>query len=399
MSPHLKNGLVFFVVAVFASSLRADLVLTTIASFQNQYSPRVFPRAQNPGPLNFDPEGNLFGSTQLGGPDDDGIIFEIPSGAQAAQTLATFNGSDGHGPWGVAIDNNGDLFGTTIDNYLFETPHNSNSIVDTINLGSANIVPTSAPVVAPNGSLYGAAGSEIYEVSTTSRQVESVWQLPSIVSSASTPTFDSRGDLFGTFYSADGSTLYLSVFEIAADNQTVNILATTGEGPELNDSMYPAPQITFDANGNMFMASSPYNPSNEAYVFELARGVNQITTFANMSSDGLDGLGNIVFDPNGDMFGSSFVGGTYGDGLIYEIPSSSQTALPVFDFDGANGIAPNGNLLIGPDGNLYGTTYSGGPPDMSGTVFEITLVPEPSGVVPLLLLVAWVWQRRRKEGA
>jgi uncharacterized repeat protein (TIGR03803 family) len=41
------------------------------------------------------------------------------------------------------------------------------------------------------------------------------------------------------------------------------------------------------------------------------------------------------------------------------------------DQDGAN---PYGALVQGSDGNLYGTTYGGGP-GVAGTVFRLTIVP------------------------
>jgi uncharacterized repeat protein (TIGR03803 family) len=58
------------------------------------------------------------------------------------------------------------------------------------------------------------------------------------------------------------------------------------------------------------------------------------------------------------------------------VPLSAQTFNTLFTFDGTNGAIPEfGSLVQGEDGELYGTTESGGvSPNDGGTVFEITSV-------------------------
>ena len=54
------------------------------------------------------------------------------------------------------------------------------------------------------------------------------------------------------------------------------------------------------------------------------------------------------------------------------VATTAQTLTTVVDFDGANGSNPlYGSLAQGADGSLYGTTYTGGKSD-DGTVFKIT---------------------------
>ena len=48
----------------------------------------------------------------------------------------------------------------------------------------------------------------------------------------------------------------------------------------------------------------------------------------------------------------------------------AQTFTTLFSFDSTDGAGPNGVLVQGADGNLYGTTYEGGVNDL-GTVFKI----------------------------
>jgi len=49
-------------------------------------------------------------------------------------------------------------------------------------------------------------------------------------------------------------------------------------------------------------------------------------------------------------------------------------AIPIFSFSGGatNGAAPEGNLVLGPDGSFYGTTQGGGTTNGYGTIFKMT---------------------------
>jgi uncharacterized repeat protein (TIGR03803 family) len=97
--------------------------------------------------------------------------------------------------------------------------------------------------------------------------------------------------------------------------------------------------------------------------------------FANLYSfDGNDGqlpYGGLVLGSDGNFYGSTSMGGTNGGyGTIFEI-SSNATFSSLFSFSGTNGSTPDGSLVEGNDGNFYGTTASGGASG-SGTIFQIT---------------------------
>jgi uncharacterized repeat protein (TIGR03803 family) len=58
--------------------------------------------------------GNLYGTTGDGGAFGDGTVFELAKGATKITTLASFNGTNGANPYGgLLLDGSGDLFGTT----------------------------------------------------------------------------------------------------------------------------------------------------------------------------------------------------------------------------------------------------------------------------------------------
>jgi len=74
------------------------------------------------GGLVADANGDLFGTAELGGASGDGVVFEIAKTANGyagtPAVLVSFNGTDGANPSGGLVANaNGDLFGTTADEY------------------------------------------------------------------------------------------------------------------------------------------------------------------------------------------------------------------------------------------------------------------------------------------
>jgi len=104
-----------------------------------------------------DPAGNLFGTTEFGGINDDGTIFEITVNHQYLN-LYTFSEPQ---PSALALANDGNFYGITggINGegavYQFTPSGTFNTLYNFTSPGS---VPRSALFQAPNGSLYGSVG-------------------------------------------------------------------------------------------------------------------------------------------------------------------------------------------------------------------------------------------------
>ena len=65
------------------------------------------------GTLIADAQGDLFGTTVFGGAHGGGTVFELPAGRNTPRTLFDFDGANGNRPQaGLVADSNGNLFGT-----------------------------------------------------------------------------------------------------------------------------------------------------------------------------------------------------------------------------------------------------------------------------------------------
>ncbi len=83
---------------------------------------------------------------------------------------------------------------------------------------------------------------------------------------------------------------------------------------------------------------------------------------------------NSIFDAAGNLYGTTYEGGEFGCGVLFKLVSHKNGAWSeqtVYNFgNGADGCDPIGNVVFDADGNLFGTTQFGGP-ESEGTVWEI----------------------------
>ena len=94
------------------------------------------------------------------------------------------------------------------------------------------------------------------------------------------------------------------------------------------------------------------------------------------------GFGPLTQGTDGNLYGTTKAGGIYNLGTVFKMtPAGTLTTIYTFCFQNRcpDGAQPEAGLLLGTDGNFYGTTYSGGTLGQ-GTVFKIT----PSGVLTVL---------------
>jgi uncharacterized repeat protein (TIGR03803 family) len=187
-------------------------------------------------------------------------------------------------------------------------------------------------------------------------------------------TMDKKGRLYGTtfFGGGGGGCSCGTIFRLAPDGNEKVLYAFKGG----NDGDYPFGGVIADAAHNLYGAT--YNGGGSGCggagcgtVFKLAPGGTETVLHSfGAGSDGQrpeDGL----LANNGSFFGTAPFGGAGGYGTVYKVkPDGAEKVL--YSFTGGNdGQYPVGALIAGSNGNLYGTTYSGGAYGF-GTVFRMT---------------------------
>jgi uncharacterized repeat protein (TIGR03803 family) len=141
------------------------------------------------------------------------------------------------------------------------------------------------------------------------------------------------------------------------------------------DGAEPTGAVIFDRVGNLYGTASASGQYGYGSVYELMPSgtgwLAQVLYSFDAGSDGANPEGGVVFDQSGNLYGVTNRGGATGGGTIYELsPSSGGWILTIlYSFSGFSSLAQNGLIMDG-SGNLYGTTYNGGPANI-GTVFKL----------------------------
>jgi len=80
-------------------------------------------------------------------------------------------------------------------------------------------------------------------------------------------------------------------------------------------------------------------------------------------------------DANGNLYGTTVSGGAAQQGTVFKIDNAGNYSV-LHSFNGSDGAAPAAGVIVGADGNLYGPCSQGGPGNGSGTggtVFKLSL--------------------------
>jgi uncharacterized repeat protein (TIGR03803 family) len=101
-------------------------------------------------------------------------------------------------------------------------------------------------------------------------------------------------------------------------------------------------------------------------------------------SDGLYPMAGLTKGPDGALYGTTSNGGTNGGwGTIFKITVNGEFS-SIFSFAETNGYQPSAELLLGSDGNFYGTTHYGWAADFyHGTIFRVSPAGDFSTLVSL----------------
>jgi uncharacterized repeat protein (TIGR03803 family) len=146
-----------------------------------------------------------------------------------------------------------------------------------------------------------------------------------------------------------------------------------------SDGFDPTPNLLRDAAGHLYGTTASGGDQGAGTVFVLSRKggtwTERLLYNFQGGDDGSTPSSGLVADTLGNFYGETSDGGSNGSGTIYELSRAGEgwTKTILFNFvDASTGIGPSGGLVFDDQGNLYGTTQSGGIPNDLGTVFQLT---------------------------
>jgi len=188
---------------------------------------------------------------------------------------------------------------------------------------------------------------------------------------------DKAGNLYGTTSGTSGT-----VYELTPDGQgnwTETILKIFYDG----GVNVPTGSLMLDAAGRLYGAAAVCGDSPcYGVVFRLTPPTKKGKPWKYFAlykfrgpkhKDGEIPNGNLVFDAAGDLYGTTWQGGTYNFGTVFELSPTPRTWMEriLYSFQGhSDGLQPNAGLVFDAAGNLYGTTATGGSYG-GGTVYEL----------------------------
>lgn len=376
---------------------------------------------QNPtGSLVFDGSGHLYGTTFEGGStsycpgDGCGLVYELArtaSGDWKSAPVHVFAGvPDGANPLaGLTYDGAGNFYGTTESGgnasvcqtgayfgcgTVFQLSMQSGgwitTVLHTFTGGSDGARPEANLVRDAAGNLYGTAGiggsdqsGVVFELSP---EVNGKWKLTTLHSfggagDGETPIagllLDSSGNLFGTtqFGGIFGQG---AVFELSpgGGKWTYQVIFSF----DGTDGAQPASSLILDGAGNLYGTTVAGGSSSHkvGVIYELSPvsggGWNQSVIYDAGASETATPGNSLIFDANGNLYGTLAQGGRFSDGAVFRLSQSSSGWRPtlIYSFNGSlpDGFYPEAGVIFDHSGNLYGTAFGSG--GEGGVVFELS---------------------------
>jgi uncharacterized repeat protein (TIGR03803 family) len=297
------------------------------------------PNGSEPSSIVQGPDGELWGTTSLGGGKTNcGTIYKLSLAGKRSEQFI-FNCSVGNSPGGLTLGADGDFYGVTLfggtDNGGTVFKLTPNREFTTLLNFTINGIGGSAPVglvLGAHGNFYG------------------------VTSAGGT-------DLVGTFFKITPTGTLTTLYQFDF---------THGGQP------YAAPILGI--NGDFYGTTYAGGAYGQGTVYKMTPGgdLTVLHSFPESGSDGFSPVASLVQGRDGNFYGTTPYGGTNNDGTVFKItPTGVLTIL--HNFDETDGRSP-ADLVQATDGNFYGATGYGGTDDGAGTIFKMT----PTGEVTTL---------------
>jgi uncharacterized repeat protein (TIGR03803 family) len=283
-----------------------------------------------------DAAGNFYGTTFTGQADVGtgyGVVYKVDMGGHSKVLHNFTNGDDGGFPYGGVIsDSAGNLYGTA-------------SSGGASNAGVLFKIDTSGHETVLYGFSGGVDGGSPY-----GKLIR-----------------DSKGNLYGTT-NAGGGTNAGVVFKVDSSGHETVLYSFTGG----DDGGYPLAGVIRDSAGNLYGTTNGGGASNAGVVFKVDPSGQETVLYSFTGGDdgGYPLWVDLARDSAGNLYGTTAGGGTANFGVVFKVDMSGNETLLHSFTGGDDGGNPQVGVVLGPDGNLYGTADSGGA-ESAGVVFKI----------------------------
>jgi uncharacterized repeat protein (TIGR03803 family) len=306
-----------------------------------------------------------------------------PTQAQTLKTIYKFNGfPDGADPvWGPTFDAQGNLWGTT----PVQPGHGSGTIYkltpsgDTWTETTAYTFPGPGDTVSwgfivdGQGNLFNTTLNSLFVI-TPQGTVNTLYTFTGGADGGTLYWENLVRDALGNFYgtaAAGGTSGRGVVFRVDPSGIEDVLYSFTGGA----DGGGPTGGVVFDAQGNLYGTTGGGGKYKHGTVFKVTPSGVETVLHSFHSQDGKQPQGGLTIDAQGNLYGATWGGGTGHSGTVFEITSSGTYKVLYSFLGGDNGWRPNGPLTLDAQGNLYGVTFGG-----AGTIFQVT----PTGAQQVL---------------
>ncbi len=355
-----------------------------------------------------DAQGNLYGTAMHGGlyecQHGCGTVFKLDTSGNETVLYSFTGGNDGSYPAaGLVLDAQGYLYGTASAGggsegcgydelrqrnygcgtvFKVSTSGGATALYSFTGTGGDGSDPLSSLIMDAQGNLYGTTNQggangygTVFELDTSGNETV-LYSFTGNTDGAGPSAGlvqDAQGNLYGTT-NQGGANDYGTVFEVdTSSNETVLYSFCSQAG--CVDGAGPSAGLVQDAQGNLYGTTNQGGANGYGTVFKLDTSDNETVLYSFCSqtgcADGEGPLSNLIMDAQGNLYGTTNEGGANGYGTVFKVDASgNETVLYSFTGIVGDGSNPSAGLMMDAQGNLYGTTYSGGARGY-GTVFAV----------------------------
>ena len=320
-----------------------------------------------------DSAGNFYGTTSRGGASGQGVVYKLDTAGHETVLYSFTGGVDGGSPQNsLTSDSAGNLYGTTYSGgaanmgvvYKLDTA-GQETVLHSFRGGADGGTPEAGVIRDSAGNLYGTASiggkggvGTVYQLDASGQETV-LYSFPGVADGAfpyAGAIGDSAGNLYGTTISG-GAWTEGAVYRLDTAGQQ-KLLHSFGGGA---DGRYPSAGVIRDSAGNLYGTTSQGGTAGWGVVYKLdTTGQETVMHSFTNGADGGDPYAGVILDSAGNLFGTAASGGTANKGVVYKLDTAGQETVLYSFTGGADGRYPTAGVILDSAGNLYGTTYFGG---------------------------------------